>query len=119
MSSERLGPFQFQTRPSRNGAFSSRSSAMEVHESIPLAARGLQRVNSFPPHRERASSQRVCVCLCSENSLRTTMLDSAYNETQQLVRQRMFATQGEFQCITDGRKSRYCQESAQPTLETT
>jgi hypothetical protein len=60
------------------------------------------------------------VTLCSEKSLRTTMLDSAHNEAQQLVRQRMLATQGEFQCITDGWKSRYCQHSAQlMTLVTT
>jgi hypothetical protein len=69
---------------------------------------------------EHLVSAFLGVKLCSEKSLRTTMLDSAYNETQQLVRQRMLATQGEFQCITDGRKSRYCQDSAQPmTLVTT
>jgi hypothetical protein len=243
MSSERLGPFQFQTRHSRIGALSSRSSAMEVPESNPLAARGLQRVNKKEHMIERAHETLVglsktakwgkvfriayrlvttpvgeacMVCtqcgkelsasnsgltfaqhqncrngeeqqhsvdladsanengepssaavhcgvqwtrsnqatlpqtvpsaagrarvsamlalfffatgtafrridnehlvsafvfwgvkLCSEKSLRTIMLDSANNETQQLLRQRMLATQGEFQGIIDGWKSRY------------
>jgi hypothetical protein len=59
MSSERLGPFQFQTIPSRIGAFSSRSSAMEVHKIIPLAARGLQRVDKKEQTLKRAHETLV------------------------------------------------------------
>jgi hypothetical protein len=59
MSSKQLGPFQFQTRPSRIGAFSSRSSAIDVPKSILLAASGLRRVNKKEHTLKRAHETLV------------------------------------------------------------